>query len=314
VLAAFLAHYVDFVEPVSASHWLNLCLRYERVRLSTPDRTHMPPHSTPHCAPSIFSFNRALVRRPAISVVGGLRAIDLGNPTFDGVRKEHEAYIEALEYAGVSVDILEPLDAYPDSIFVEDPALVFTEGAILLRAGAVSRRGETAALEPDLRARFDSVQSIARGTVDGGDVLTTPNSVLIGLSARTNLEGARALTACLDKIGRKGVIVETPANVLHFKSDCALVGEGQVLSTRRLAASGVFADFETLIVPDGEEAAANALRINDVVFLNASAPKTADLLETAGLKIVKLETSQINKIDAGLSCMSLRWHGGSHDN
>jgi dimethylargininase len=269
----------------------------------------MPPHRSPHSTPAVFNFNRALVRRPAASVVGGLRASDLGDPSFEGICVEHDAYVKALEKAGVLVDILDPLDAYPDSIFVEDPALVFPEGAILLRAGAASRRGEAAALEPALHARFDSVQPIGRGTVDGGDVLATPDIVMIGLSARTNLEGAQALTACLDQIGRKSAIVETPSNVLHFKSDCALVGENRVLSTRRLAASGVFADYETLLVPDGEEAAANALRINDVVFLNASAPKTADMLDNAGLKVVKLETSQINKIDAGLSCMSLRWFG-----
>jgi dimethylargininase len=311
-LAVFLAHYIDFVEPVTASHWLKARKPCERVRLSEPDPTNMRPQSSPISTPTIFNFNRALVRRPAASIVSGLRAHDLGDPSPEGVQAEHAAYIKALENAGVTVDVLEPLEAYPDSIFVEDPALVFTEGAILLRAGAASRRGEADALEPELRKRFDLVQSIHRGTVDGGDVLATPMGVMIGLSERTNLEGAQALTACLSKIGRKGIIVETPANVLHFKSDCALLDNDRILSTRRLAASGVFDNFKTLIVPEGEDAAANALRVNNVVFLNASAPKTADLLETAGLNIVRLESSEINKIDAGLSCMSLRWHGRHH--
>lgn len=257
---------------------------------------------------SVYQFDSAIVRKPSRSVVDGLRADDRGNPTYEGVLAEHAAYIEALGQAGVTVQVLDQLEEFPDSIFVEDPALVFTEGAILLRPGAKTREGETAIIAPTLRERFENVLEIDAGYADGGDVLNTPESVMIGLSARTDKDGAESLVACLAKIGRKGVVVETPANVLHFKSDCSLLDDTTILSTKRLADSGVFKDFRQIIVPEGEEAAANALRVNDTVFVGADYPKTIELLKAEGYNVVSLKTSEIAKIDAGLSCMSLRWH------
>jgi dimethylargininase len=257
---------------------------------------------------SVFAFNSAIVRRPGKSVVRGLRADDRGNPSYEGILTEHDAYVAALKDAGVEVQILEPLEDFPDSIFVEDPALVFTEGAILLNPGVPSRAGETAAIAPVLRDRFETVLPLTGGYVDGGDVLSTPDSVMIGLSARTNLEGANALIGCLAELGRKGLIVETPADVLHFKSDCSLLDNATILTTKRLSASGVFTKFRQIIVPDGEEAAANALRVNDRVFIGIDYPGTIDLLTGEGYRVICLPISEIARIDAGLSCMSLRWH------
>ena len=142
-------------------------------------------------------------------MVDGLRAGAGAPPTFEGVLAEHAAYVAALETAGVAVEILEPLDGFPDAIFVEDPALVFAEGAILLRPGAATRAGEVAALAPVLRRRFATVLDVTEGHADGGDVLTTPDRVLIGLSARTDRAGAEALLQRLATLGRAGAIVET---------------------------------------------------------------------------------------------------------
>jgi len=258
---------------------------------------------------SVYHFNNVIVREPGRSVTQGLRAHDNGNPTYEGVKAEHDFYIAALRNAGVEVTILPALEDYPDSIFVEDPALVFTQGAILLRPGAVSRIGETAEIAPTLRAMFETVLELnGAGFADGGDVLVTPENVLIGLSARTDKVGAEALIEALGKIGRTGKIVNTPEGVLHFKTDCSLMDEETILATNRLAASGVFASYRQLIVPQGEEAGANALRVNDVVLVGADFPKTIDLLDSHGYKVVALPTTQIGKIDAGLSCMSLRWY------
>ncbi|TQV79316.1 dimethylarginine dimethylaminohydrolase family protein [Denitrobaculum tricleocarpae] len=254
-----------------------------------------------------FDFDSAIARKPGTSVVKGLRAGGQEDPDFEAVSAEHDAYVAALRHAGVEVQVLEPLEAFPDSVFVEDPALVFHEGAILLRPGVGSREGETAAIAPVLRDRFDRVLELGAGYVDGGDVLTTSDRVMIGLSARTDREGAEALISSLAKLGRKGEIVHTPSSVLHFKSDCSLMDDTTILSTQRLAESGVFSGFETLIVPEGEEGAANALRINDTIFLAEGFPGTLALLEGAGYHLATLKTSEIAKIDAGLSCMSLRW-------
>ncbi|WP_417310302.1 dimethylarginine dimethylaminohydrolase family protein [Devosia sp.] len=256
----------------------------------------------------VYRFNAALVREASASVVKGLRAVDHGDPDYDGVAAEHAAYVEALEAAGLAVTVLPPLEAFPDSVFVEDPALVFSAGAILLRPGNAARRGETAQLAPVLKRRFETVLEMAgTGFADGGDILVTPDRVLIGLSARTNAAGAGALGACLTRLGLASKTVTTPPGVLHFKTDCALIEENCVLTTARLAASGVFDGLETLIVPEGEEAAANALRLNDVVLAGAQFPRTIEMLDQAGYNVVALATSEIGKIDAGLSCMSLRW-------
>lgn len=240
-------------------------------------------------------------------MVRGLRAVDRGSPTFAGVRREFEAYIAALESAGVGVEILPPLDEFPDSIFVEDPALVFSEGAILLRPGAPSRLGEAAAMAPELAKRFDRVLELTEGCAEGGDVLTTPREVLIGLSARTDARGAQALLALLDELGRHGRIVTTPPGVLHFKTDCSLLDEETVLSTERLAASGVFEDYRVVLTPPGEEAAANSLRVNDRVFVGNGFPRTVDRLAAAGYRVEALPNAQIALLDAGFSCLSLRW-------
>lgn len=256
----------------------------------------------------VYQFNNIIVRTPSRSVVNGLRADDRGNPTFEGVKAEHDAYIAAMQDAGVKVTVLPALEAFPDSIFVEDPALVFTEGAILLRPGAETRVKETPEIEPTLRAMFETVLDLpGEGFADGGDVLTSRESVMIGLSARTNKVGAEALQACLTQLGRKSEIVATPEGVLHFKTDCSLLDDETVLSTARLAKSGVFERFKQVIIPEGEEPAANALRVNDVVMVGSDFPRTIEMLDKLGYKIVPMKTTEIGKIDAGLSCMSLRW-------
>ena len=113
----------------------------------------------------VFEFDAAIVRRPAESVTAGIRAYNRGDPSYEGVKGEHAAYVAALQGAGVEVDILEALDAFPDSIFVEDPALVFSAGAIVLRPGVKSRLGEAEFIRPVLERHFTKVLNLARGSV-----------------------------------------------------------------------------------------------------------------------------------------------------
>ena len=161
---------------------------------------------------------------------------------------------------------------------VEDTALVFPHSAIVLRPGAPTRAGEAAEIAPALAACFDRVLHLSEGTVDGGDVLSTPRGVFIGRSARTSTQGAEALIAHLADIGLTGIAVTTPPGVLHFKSDCSLLDETTILATPGLAASGVFEGFRVIVTPHGEQAAANAVRVNDRVLLSDAYPRTADML------------------------------------
>jgi dimethylargininase len=257
---------------------------------------------------SCYHFNSAIVRTPSAAVVHGLRAEDRGNPDYRGVKAEHDAYQVALRSAGVDVTVLPELSSFPDSIFVEDPALVFTEGAILLRPGAISRDGEAAHISPVLHDYFDNVLELpVEGHVDGGDVLVTPRSVMIGLSSRTDLEGATALAGCLKMLGYNGETVSPPEGVLHFKTGCSLLDEDTVLVTSRMAQSTIFDGFRKVVLPEGEEPAANAVRINDVVLVSSSYKRTIEMLDRQGYAVVPVKTEEIEKIDAGLSCMSLRW-------
>jgi len=158
-----------------------------------------------------------------------------------------------------------------------------------------------------LHEAFDTVLELPGGYADGGDILVTPNAVMIGLSARTDLTGANSLIDQLKKLGLKGQVVNTPKGVLHFKTACSLLDEETILVTRYMAETGFFEGFRTMILPEGEEPAANALRINDTVLISAGYKGTIDMLDKAGFSVVPVTTSQIEKIDAGLSCMSLRW-------
>ncbi len=256
----------------------------------------------------LFDFDRAIVREPARSVVGGLRSDQDALPDYDEIVREHAAYIAALRGAGLTVDVLPPLEPYPDSMFVEDPALVFSAAAILLRPGAPSRRGETDEMRPALKRHFQRVFELgSMQFVDGGDVLVAPDSVVIGISARTSAAGAEALSGILASLGRAARIVPVPEGMLHLKSGIALLDEETLLANARMESTALFAGFRTILVPEDESAAANAIRINDTVFIGVCYKRTLDLLAKEDFHVVPLPVTEVAKLDAGLSCMSLRW-------
>ena len=259
---------------------------------------------------SVYEFNRAILRRPGASVVKGLRAGGGPDPAFEDVAAEHAGYERALAEAGLTLTVLDPLEDFPDAIFVEDPALVFTEGAIVLKPGAPSREGEGEYLRPTLNALFDRALELPRGHADGGDVLVLPDKVLIGLSARTNRAGADALAGLLAELGHRAEVAATPKEVLHLKTASSLLDEETVLSTRALAETGIFTGYRVIEVPEGEEGGANVLRVNDRVIAGAGYAGILEELDKHGLKVVALPNSAIAAIDAGFTCMSLRWRAG----
>ncbi len=254
-----------------------------------------------------FRFTHAVSRLPSKSITDGLRAMDGPNPDADNFRREHEAYTEFLTASGAALTLLPALEEFPDSVFVEDPALCAAGTAIILRPGAASRFGESAAIAPDLEKLFGSVKRIEKGYVDGGDILLSDHEAIIGLSARTNEEGVAALKPILEDLGYAVRIVHTPEGVLHFKSDCGLLDGKTIFSTAILAASGCFSDYDVIEAPQGEEAAANMIRFNDHVIMRTGFPKTKALLESRGYSVRTLDAEEAAKVDGGLSCMSLRF-------
>lgn len=255
-----------------------------------------------------YRFSRAIVRQPGRSAAAGLRAVDRGSPDFGRFRAEHEGYVHALERAGLSVVSLGAREEFPDSVFIEDDALCLPEGVLLLKPGAPSRSGEATALGRDLADMgIDVLPCDCSGSIDGGDVLVTDSVVLVGLSSRTDRAGFEWLKSVLGGWGYAVSAVQTPDAVLHFKSDCCVLDGHTVLATRRLSEAACFARFRVLPVPDGEEAAANCVRVNDTVLVPAGFPRTADLLAREGYAVLPVPVSQANLLDGGLSCMSLRW-------
>ncbi len=257
---------------------------------------------------SSFRFSRAITRRPGKSVVDGLHAQDLGRPDLGQMLQDHAAYVAALRAAGGEVVELPALNAFPDAVFVEDTALCLPQGAILMRPGAASRAGEVAMMAPTLRQHFAVLKTIAGpGNIEGGDILVTAQEILVGLSERTNRAGIDALAAVVEKWGYKLREVKTPEGVLHFKTDCSLLDGETILATKRLAATGCFAGYRVIYTCDGEEAAANAVRFNDVVLLPAGFPKTAERLRAEGFDPREINNSECAKLDGGMSCLSLRF-------
>jgi dimethylargininase len=254
-------------------------------------------------------FTHAITRRPATSITRGLRAVDTGSPDLALMQGHHAAYIATLRETGATVVELPPLEEYPDSVFVEDTALCLPQGAVVMRPGAPSRLGEAAEMAPHLHALYGLVVQIGGpdSFIEGGDILVTEREILIGRSARTNAAGIAELTALVAPWGHKVREVHTPPGVLHFKTDCSLLDADTILSTTRLSASGCFAGYRVIDVPEGEEAAANTIRFNDLVLMPAGFPRTRDAIATAGFTVREIGNSECAKLDGGMSCLSLRF-------
>ena len=255
-----------------------------------------------------FRFTHAILRAPADSITAGLRAVDTGSPDPALFRRHHAAYRAALADAGIETVVLEPLEDFPDSVFVEDAALCFPEGAVLMRPGADSRLGEAAAIAPALETLYDTVRALpGEGRIEGGDVLVTDREILVGRSARTDGDGIAALAAAVADWGYTVRELATPPEVLHFKTDCGLLDGETVLATGRLAATGAFEGYRIVTVAPGEEASANAVRVNDRVLMPEGFPRTAARVRDAGFSVVELPNSEAAKVDGGMSCLSLRF-------
>jgi len=254
-----------------------------------------------------YRFSRAITRAPDSGIVDGLRAVDRGAPDLDLFKQHHADYIAALRSTGATVTTLESLAGFPDAVFVEDTALCLPEGAIIMRPGAPSRLGEASAMAPVLAAYYDAILKVdGPGHIEGGDILTTEREILVGRSSRTDAQGIDALRRLVASWDYEVREVQTPPGVLHFKTDCALLDEETILATDRLAATGCFDGYRVIQTSAGEEAAANAIRFNDILLMPAGFPRTADHLSSEGYNVREVGNSEAAKLDGGMSCLSLR--------
>ena len=257
-----------------------------------------------------YRFSRALARTPAKTFAQGLTSAALGGPDLDIVLAQHRAYLTALEHAGLDVIVLDADDAFPDSTFVEDAAIVVGGRAILTRPGAESRAGETAAIRSALTSYFGAIASIAPpATLDGGDVCETENRVFVGLSHRTNRSGAEQLAAWLGDAGIATELVDITDldGILHLKSGMSYLGDGIFVVDATLRSRLSLDGADVIVPPATEVYGANCVRVNDVVLLASGHPQLQAALEDRGLRVVVLDMSEYQKMDGGLSCLSIRF-------
>lgn len=252
-------------------------------------------------------FTRAIVRRPGTSFADGLTTANMGKPDLPRALAQHDAYIAALEQCGLTVTVLAANERYPDATFVEDTAILTRRFAVLTNPGAASRNGEKHATRIALQQFYSAVAEIEPpGILDGGDVLEIDGYFFIGLTARTNSRGARQLIAILEQNGCTGSTVPVK-NCLHLKTGVAWIGNRDLLATGELINHPAFQDFNVIPVSSREAYAANCIRVNDRVLVPAGFADTRTEIAGRGYDLLEVEMSEFQKMDGGLSCLSLRF-------
>jgi len=219
-------------------------------------------------------------------------------------QQQHAAYVAALEAAGVNVTVLPEEPEWPDSTFVEDAAIILEEAAVICRLGVASREGEADGIEKEI-ARVRKVHRIVSpGTIEGGDVLRVGKTLYVGISGRTNAEGLRQFDVIVRRYGYQTVGVRVQG-CLHLKTAVTSPAEAMLIANADWMDLAPFARLEILRVPVSEPWGANTLAINGDVLATESSPRTADLLESRGLRVKRLGISELQKAEAGLTCLSL---------
>lgn len=227
-----------------------------------------------------------------------------GEVDFELAVRQQDEYCAALARGGARVERLAVNSLYPDGCFIEDTAIVVDEVAVVTNMTAEWRRGEPGAVEQVLAGYRDVARLSGAATIDGGDVLRVGRELFVGLSSRTNRRAAEELKRILGPFGYE----VTPVDVkgcLHLKTACTALDERTLLVNPAWVKTEPFGGFELLAVPEDEPLAANTLRVNDTLFLQAGYPKTLELVRERHERTEVLETSEFAKADGSLTCLSL---------
>lgn len=252
----------------------------------------------------------AIVCLPSINFGQGLTTTGLGAPDYFRAIEQHQAYCSALELCGLTLTFLAPDPHYPDSTFVEDTAVPTEQFVVLTRPGAPSRVEEVALMKNTLAGFYSTMHSIREpGTVDGGDICQANNHFFIGISERTNEAGAEQLSEILasNNYTSSFVDIRPVGGILHLKSGLAYLGDDRVVVIDSLASHEQFCDYDLIRVTPAEQYAANCLRVNGYVLIAAGYPVLERSLHALGYETLPLDMSEFQKMDGGLSCLSLRF-------
>ena len=213
-------------------------------------------------------------------------------------REQHRRYERCLESLGLRVISLPAERDLPDCVFVEDPAIVLHEAAIICRTGAESRRGEADAIARALAPYRELKRIVEPGTIEGGDVMLIGKTLYVGLSRRTNREGIGQLSQLVGPLGYRVTAVEVTGS-LHLKSACCWLGDRMLVNREWIGAI----DLPGLDV--AEPAGANVLRVGETIVMPSSFPSTRELLERWGYRVMTVDISELQKAEAGVTCSSL---------
>lgn len=252
-------------------------------------------------------FNNVIAKTPGKSYVEGLTTSDLGKPDYEKLLVQHEAYVEALKKCGVEVRLLSASEEFPDSTFVEDAAVLTAEFAVITNPGAESRNGEIIEIESVLKDFYEKFHYIkSPGTLDGGDILQADNKFYIGISERTNEEGARQLKEILESEGFEATIIPLQ-KFFHLKTGIAYLGNNKMVVAGEFVDHPAFESYEKIVISHEDEYSANCIRVNDYVIIPAGYSETKSKINEAGYETIELDMSEVQKQDGGLSCLSLRF-------
>jgi len=255
-------------------------------------------------------FKNVIVRRPCRAMVEGITSHpELGRPDYEKALRQHDDYIAALRDCGVAVTVLPADERYPDSCFVEDPAVITRCCAIITNPGAESRNGEKDEIVGALREFFpeEDIEYIrAPGTLEGGDVMMVGDHFYVGRSARTNAEGIRQFIEILERRGLSGSEVALE-KVLHLKTGVNYIENGNMLVSGEFVDKADFDKFNKIVIPEEEAYAANCIWVNGTVIVPEGYPAVERAVREAGYPVRLVDTSEYRKLDGGLSCLSLRF-------
>jgi dimethylargininase len=257
----------------------------------------------------------AIVKRPASTLADRceLSFIERSTMSFDALERQHSAYCDALQNAGAEVVVLDPDPALPDSVFVEDTAIVLDTIAVMARPGAASRQAEPDRIEAQIARHRSVVRIIAPGTLEGGDVLRIGRMLYVGLSTRSNREGLEQLATLVRPHGYSVVPVLVSGS-LHLKTACTALDADTLLLNPAWLDLTAFAGFKIIEVHADEPFAANVLPVGKSLIANATFPRTLECVDAhargTGREVVAVDISEFTKAEAGLTCMSLIVDGG----
>lgn len=251
-------------------------------------------------------IKNVIVRKLSKNFAEGITTADIGKPDYKKAMIQHVAYIEAFKKCGCNVVVLEADDRYPDSTFVEDVAIVTEKCAIITKPGAESRKGEEKEIIEALKKFYVNIEYLTgEACLDGGDILRVENHFYIGQSKRTNAEGARQLTEILSKYGYTASTADVK-HILHLKTGVVYLENNILVATGEFKENELFKNFKMIKVDDNESYSTNCILVNGYLIIPTGFIKSKKELADAEFKIIEVDMTEFEKMDGGLTCLSLR--------